>query len=231
MALVCTVYACVLRVQMDFFFLPRFFSPSPPKDYQHVLRPSLLELGSKCELTVQLEGNLSFKWVSSSACSGVGLLVGGGRCNRSKCTYSLSKHWHSALQCQRAPSPVVLYSVCGTDIDNTHHVDLVIENLREQKTRVYGNMDSFPSFYTRMVGVEAKVVCTKKTIRCCTAYFRGHGEDLRSFCTQRVQKNKVASQRKLYTHHLKTLLYEKYEASRWSHRFSSTRVANPVLLT
>jgi len=61
-----------------------------------------------------------------------------------------------------------------------------------------------------MVGIEAKIVWTKKTIRCCTAYFRGHGENLRSFCTQRVQKNEVASQGKLYTHHLKTL-YEKYE--------------------
>ena len=79
------------------------------------------------------------------------------------------------------------YSFCGTD---TCHIELMIENLREQKTRVYGIMDSFPSFYTRMVGIEAKVVCTKKTIRCCTAYFRCHGENLRSFCTRECRKIK-----------------------------------------
>jgi len=83
----------------------------------------------------------------------------------------------SALLCQRTPSPVD---------------DLVGRESKRTKYSLFNrNMDSFPSFYTRMVGIEAMVlVCTKKTIRCCTAYFRGHGESLRGFCTRECRKRK-----------------------------------------
>ncbi len=34
----------------------------------------------------------------------------------------------------------------------------MVKNPRKQKSETYGNMDSFPSFYTQMVGIEAKVL-------------------------------------------------------------------------
>ena len=58
-----------------------------------------------------------------------------------------------------------------------------------------------------VVGIEAKVVCTKKTIRCCTTYFRGHGESLRSFCTRECRKVKSEVEENCIRI---TLLYEKW---------------------
>jgi hypothetical protein len=74
------MYFAAIFAFKSFFFPASLLFPitaSPPKDYQYVLRPGLLELGSKCELTGPAGRKFVLqliKWVPS-ACGGVGLLV------------------------------------------------------------------------------------------------------------------------------------------------------------
>lgn len=74
-------------------------------------------------------------------------------------------------------TPAITRSI-QLDIDITHRVELMKFERESKKTKDTGIMRIWTPFRasnTRMVGIEAKVVCTKKTIRCCTASFRGHG--------------------------------------------------------